>query len=62
MDFRPIERAPEAFQRSVTGEQALAMCRRAFGAQVQPVSVVELGYGAALMPITRAISASGSCR
>jgi aminoglycoside phosphotransferase (APT) family kinase protein len=45
LEFRPVERAPGAFQRPITGEQALAMCRRAFGVQVQPVSVVELGYG-----------------
>jgi aminoglycoside phosphotransferase (APT) family kinase protein len=45
LEFRPTERAPGAFQRSITEEQALAMCRRAFGAQVQPVSAVELGYG-----------------
>jgi aminoglycoside phosphotransferase (APT) family kinase protein len=45
LEFRPVERVPGAFQRPITGEQALAMCRRAFGAQVLPVSVVELGYG-----------------
>jgi hypothetical protein len=45
LEFRPAERALGAFQCSITEEQGLAMCRRAFGAQVQPVSVVELGYG-----------------
>jgi hypothetical protein len=45
VEFRPIERTPGAFQRSITEEQALAMCRRAFGAHAQPVSVIELGYG-----------------
>ena len=46
MEFRPVERAPGAFQRSITEQQALAMCRRAFGLNVRPVSVIELGYGA----------------
>jgi aminoglycoside phosphotransferase (APT) family kinase protein len=46
VDFRPTERAADAFQQSITEDQALAMCRRAFGDQVQPVSVVELGLGA----------------
>jgi aminoglycoside phosphotransferase (APT) family kinase protein len=45
MRFQPIERAPAAFQRSITEQQALAMCRRAFGARVQPASVTELGLG-----------------
>lgn len=45
LEYRLVERAPDAFQRSITEEQALAICRRAFGAQVRPVSVVELGYG-----------------
>jgi aminoglycoside phosphotransferase (APT) family kinase protein len=46
MEFRSAERAPEAFQHSITPEQAIAMCRQAFGADVRPVSVIELGYGA----------------
>jgi aminoglycoside phosphotransferase (APT) family kinase protein len=46
VEFRPVDRAPDAFQRSITQEQALAMCRHAFGAHVQPTSVMELGYGA----------------
>ena len=46
MEFRPVERAPDSFQRSITQEQALAMCRQAFGAPVQPTSVIELGYAA----------------
>lgn len=46
MEFRPIERTPGAFQRSITEEQSVAMCRQAFGPQAQPVSVIELGYGA----------------
>lgn len=46
MDFSPIERAPEAFQQSVTAEQVEAMCRRAFGADVHPTAVTELGLGA----------------
>jgi aminoglycoside phosphotransferase (APT) family kinase protein len=46
VEFRPVERAPDSFQRSITQEQALAMCRQAFGAPVQPTSVIELGYAA----------------
>ena len=46
MEFRPVERAPGAFQRSINEEQAVAMCRRALGAQVRPAAVIELGYGA----------------
>jgi aminoglycoside phosphotransferase (APT) family kinase protein len=46
VEFRPIERAPGAFQRSVTAEQLQAMCRRAFGAGVRLNSAVELGLGA----------------
>ncbi len=45
MEFRPVERDPDAFQQSITEEQALAMCRRAFGDLAEPVSVVELGLG-----------------
>jgi aminoglycoside phosphotransferase (APT) family kinase protein len=46
VEFRPIERAPAAFQRSVTAEQIQAMCRRAFGAAAHPRAAVELGLGA----------------
>jgi aminoglycoside phosphotransferase (APT) family kinase protein len=45
VEFRPIERAPGAFQQSVTAEQVRAMCRRAFGAHVRVLSAVELGNG-----------------
>jgi aminoglycoside phosphotransferase (APT) family kinase protein len=45
VEFRPVEREPGAFQQSVTQEQVLAMCRRAFGDRTQPVSVVEFGLG-----------------
>lgn len=45
MDFRPIERAADAFQQSVTPEEIEAMCRRAFGSRVQVASAVELGNG-----------------
>jgi aminoglycoside phosphotransferase (APT) family kinase protein len=45
MDFAPIERDPAAFQRPVGAAQLLAMCRRAFGADVAVRSVVELGWG-----------------
>jgi aminoglycoside phosphotransferase (APT) family kinase protein len=45
VDFQVIERPADAFQQSITEAQALAMCRRAFGDQAQPVSAVELGLG-----------------
>jgi len=45
MEFRPIERAPTAFQQPVSPEQVRAMCRRAFGPRARVVSAVELGYG-----------------
>jgi hypothetical protein len=45
VEFQPVERAPGEFQCPITQEQALAMCRQAFGAHVQPTSVIELGYG-----------------
>lgn len=38
MDFRPLARAPEAFQESVTADQVVAMCRRAFGDVVRVTS------------------------
>jgi aminoglycoside phosphotransferase (APT) family kinase protein len=46
VEFRPIERAPGAFQRSVSAEQLQAMCHRAFGAGARVASAVELGLGA----------------
>jgi aminoglycoside phosphotransferase (APT) family kinase protein len=46
VEFRPIERAPGAFQRSVSADQLQAMCRRAFGAGARPISAIELGLGA----------------
>jgi aminoglycoside phosphotransferase (APT) family kinase protein len=46
MNFRSIERAADAFQQPCTVEQVDAMCRRAFGDDVQVRSVVELGWGA----------------
>ncbi|QIZ37037.1 phosphotransferase family protein [Saccharopolyspora sp. ASAGF58] len=45
MEFRPIERAADAFQQSVTPDQIEAMCRRAFGSAVEVASAVELGNG-----------------
>lgn len=45
MEFRPIERADDAFQQPVTGEAIEAMCRRAFGSRVGVCSAVELGNG-----------------
>ena len=46
MDFLPVTRAPDDFQQSITADQALALCRRAFGDEARPVSVTELGLGA----------------
>jgi aminoglycoside phosphotransferase (APT) family kinase protein len=45
VEFQPIERAPDAFQLSVTADQIDAMCQRAFGANVRARSAVELGNG-----------------
>jgi aminoglycoside phosphotransferase (APT) family kinase protein len=45
VEFQPIERAPDAFQLSVTAEQIIAMCQRAFGSSVRVSSAVELGNG-----------------
>jgi aminoglycoside phosphotransferase (APT) family kinase protein len=45
VEFRPIERRPGASQQSVTAEQILAMCRRAFGSGARPISATELGLG-----------------
>lgn len=45
MEFQPIERAPDAFQLSVTADQIDAMCQRAFGSSVRVRSAVELGNG-----------------
>jgi aminoglycoside phosphotransferase (APT) family kinase protein len=46
MKYQPIEREPGAFQQPVTAEQLVAMCERAFGPGVDPVSAVEIGDGA----------------
>lgn len=45
MEFQPIERAPGAFQQTVTAAQVRAMCSRAFGRGVRVASAVELGWG-----------------
>ncbi len=45
MEFRPVDRAPGAFQQSVTAGQIELMCRRAFGAGIQVRSAIELGAG-----------------
>jgi len=45
MEFRAIERAAGAFQQPVTAEEVRTMCRRAFGAQVDVLSAIELGDG-----------------
>lgn len=45
MEFRPVERVPEAFQQSLTTGEIEAVGRRVFGGDAVPVSVVELGTG-----------------
>lgn len=45
MRFTSIERAPGAFQQTVTAEQMEAICKRAFGADVQVEEAEELGSG-----------------
>ncbi|GGQ32540.1 phosphotransferase family protein [Streptosporangium pseudovulgare] len=45
MEFQPIERCAQAFQRSVTAEEIQAICHRVFGADARAVSAVELGLG-----------------
>lgn len=45
MEFRPIDRSPDAFQRPVPEERIEAMCWRAFGSGTHVVSAVELGNG-----------------
>jgi aminoglycoside phosphotransferase (APT) family kinase protein len=45
MEFRPIVRAPGAFQESVTAAQVRAMCRAALGPHVHVSAAVELGLG-----------------
>ncbi|MET7336488.1 aminoglycoside phosphotransferase family protein [Nonomuraea sp. NPDC005650] len=44
MDFQPIERAADAFQRPVSPDRIQAVCRRVFGRDAR--SAVELGLGA----------------
>jgi aminoglycoside phosphotransferase (APT) family kinase protein len=46
MDFRPIDREPDAFQQSVSSDEVVAMCRRALGEDVRVKSAVEIGWGA----------------
>lgn len=45
MEFRPITRAPGAFQQSVAPEEIEAICRRAFGTDTKVTSATELGTG-----------------
>ena len=45
MEFRPIERASEAFQQSVTTKQIQAICQRVFGTDARALSATELGAG-----------------
>src|SRR4051794_15101025 len=43
MEFRPILRAPDAFQKSLEADQVREICRRALGLDV--LVAVELGLG-----------------
>ncbi len=45
MEFRSIERPSDAFQESVSPEQIVAMCHRAFGTGTEVISAVEVGGG-----------------
>ncbi|MER5440823.1 aminoglycoside phosphotransferase family protein [Streptomyces sp. NPDC002790] len=45
MDFRPVRRAPGAFQQSLVPDDFTAVCHRAFGPSSSPLSAVELGLG-----------------
>lgn len=45
MDFHPVARAADAYQRSVTAGQIEAAARRAFGDEVRVTRAVELGDG-----------------
>jgi aminoglycoside phosphotransferase (APT) family kinase protein len=45
MQFRSIERASDAFQKSVSPDQIAAMCRRAFGNDAVVISAIELEGG-----------------
>ncbi|MFD8259566.1 phosphotransferase family protein [Streptomyces griseoluteus] len=45
MEFRPVRRAPGAFQQSLDPEEITAVCDRAFGPESRPLSAIELGMG-----------------
>jgi aminoglycoside phosphotransferase (APT) family kinase protein len=45
MEFRPVNRAPGAFQQSLAPDEIKAVCHRAFGTEARPLSAVELGMG-----------------
>ncbi|MGI8881625.1 MAG: phosphotransferase family protein [Jatrophihabitans sp.] len=45
MQLQSVERAPGAFQQGVAADDIEAMCRRAFGNNVQVVRAVEIGVG-----------------
>ncbi|MBZ9644877.1 phosphotransferase family protein [Streptomyces sp. PSKA30] len=45
MEFRPITRAPGAFQQSVTADDIKAICRRVFGPNTKVAAAAELGTG-----------------
>lgn len=45
MDFRPLDRRPNAFQKPVSAEEIQAICRRAWGPGIEVASAIELGGG-----------------
>ncbi|MFD7153070.1 phosphotransferase family protein [Kribbella sp. NPDC059898] len=45
MELRALERQAGAFQQPVDADGIVAICRRAFGGDADPVVAVELGYG-----------------
>ena len=45
MEFLPLQRPPEEAQLSLTADQVLAMCQRAFGSSIRVASARELGGG-----------------
>lgn len=45
MDFRSLDRGPNAFQKPVSAEEIQAICRRAWGPGIEVASAIELGGG-----------------
>jgi hypothetical protein len=49
MEFRPVERAPGAFQQSLTPDEIRAVCRRTFGVDAHPLPGKQFRSERALM-------------